>query len=37
VLVISTIVTVVVMGAAHYFHRHRPKMRRLREQQATTE
>lgn len=33
-LVISAAITVVVMGAAHYFHRHRPKMRRLREQQA---
>ena len=37
VLAISAIVTVVLMGAAHYFHRHRPKMRRLHEQQATTE
>ena len=33
-LVISALVTVVLMGAAHYFHRHRPKMRRLRQQQA---
>jgi YjbE family integral membrane protein len=33
-LVISALVTLVLMGAAHYFHRHRPKMRRLRQQQA---
>ena len=33
-LAISAIVTLGLMGAAHYFHRHRPKMRRLRQQQA---
>ncbi len=29
VLLVSAIVTILVMGAAHYFHRHRPTMRRL--------
>lgn len=33
-LAISALVTLVLMGAAHYFHRHRPKMRRLSQQQA---
>jgi len=36
-LVISALVTLVLMGAAHYFHRHRPKMQRLRQQQAPTD
>jgi YjbE family integral membrane protein len=36
-LAISALVTLALMGAAHYFHRHRPKMRRLREQQASIE
>ncbi len=34
-LAVSALVTLVLMGAAHYFHRHRPKMRRLRQQQAS--
>ena len=34
VLVTSAIITVALMAAAHYFHRHRPKMRRLRQEQA---
>ena len=34
VVAVSAVITVVLMAAAHYFHRHRPKMRRLRQQQA---
>ena len=36
-LAISAVVTLVLMGAAHYFHRHRPKMRRLRQEQAASD
>ena len=31
-IVFGLVCTVVVLGAAHYFHRHRPRQRRLREQ-----
>ena len=31
-LAVSAIVTLALMGAAHYFHRHRPRMRRLSQQ-----
>jgi YjbE family integral membrane protein len=34
VVAASAVITVVLMVAAHYFHRHRPKMRRIRQQQA---
>ena len=34
VVAASAVITVVLMVAAHYVHRHRPKMRRLRQQQA---
>jgi YjbE family integral membrane protein len=36
-IVISAAITLLVLGAAHYFHRHRPKVRRLREHQAASE
>jgi YjbE family integral membrane protein len=35
VLVASAIITVVLMGAAHYYHRHRPRMRRLSQQTSS--
>jgi YjbE family integral membrane protein len=35
VLVASAAITIVLIAAAHYFHRHRPKMRRLRQQPAS--
>lgn len=35
VVALSATITVVTIVAAHYFHRHRPKMRRLRQQTAT--
>ena len=31
-IVFGLVCTVIVLGAAHYFHRHRPRQRRLREQ-----
>ena len=34
VLVLTAAITIVLMVAAHYFHRHRPKMRRLRQEEA---
>jgi YjbE family integral membrane protein len=35
VLILSAIITIGLMAAAHYFHRHRPKMRRLSQQTST--
>lgn len=37
VLVASAVITLTLMLAAHYFHRHRPRMRRLGQQQAPVE